>query len=183
MDRRQLKTRKAIFDAFIYLLSKKDYNHITVQEIIDIADVGRATFYSHFETKDYLLKELCKELFEHINSTFEGDNQSNKHLFNCDGQEDVFLHILKHFKRNDNNLLILFSSENNELFLKYYKTYLSSLIDKHLDSFKIKHSNDLPRDFLINYITSTFVETVKWWVSNKMVQSPEVINQYIKDII
>ena len=66
MDRRQRKTRELIFNAFIQLLSKKHYNNVTVGEIIEIADIGRATFYSHFETKDFLLKDLCEELFCHI---------------------------------------------------------------------------------------------------------------------
>ena len=57
MDRRQRKTREAIFTAFIELLSKKDFAQITVGEIINQADIGRATFYSHFETKDFLLKD------------------------------------------------------------------------------------------------------------------------------
>ena len=38
MDRRQKKTKDAIFKAFTTLLSKKNYNQISVQEIIDIAD-------------------------------------------------------------------------------------------------------------------------------------------------
>ena len=44
-DRRITKTRKAIYAAFLQLLNQKDYESITVQEIIDLADVGRSTFY------------------------------------------------------------------------------------------------------------------------------------------
>ena len=65
-DRRITKTRKAIYQAFLYLLNQKDYEAITVQEIIDLADVGRSTFYSHYESKELLLDELCQKLFQHF---------------------------------------------------------------------------------------------------------------------
>ena len=74
MDRRQRKTREAIFQALTALLAKKEFSQITVSEIIEKADVGRATFYAHFETKDYLLKELCEELFCHIFDAVQPDN-------------------------------------------------------------------------------------------------------------
>ena len=65
MDRRVKKSRAAIYQAFISLLHQKSYESITVQEIIDLADVGRSTFYAHFETKEALLEEVCQDLFQH----------------------------------------------------------------------------------------------------------------------
>ena len=62
MDRRQKKTRKAIFIAFNKLLSNKAYDKITVQEIISAADIGRTTFYAHFDTKEALLEALLRRL-------------------------------------------------------------------------------------------------------------------------
>ncbi len=178
MDRRQKKTRNAIFEAFIGLLSEKNYNKITVGEIINKADIGRATFYSHFATKDFLLKELCSELFDHIFEAERGMEQAHSHIFDCDAKGSVFLHLFNHLQKNDNNILDLLSGENNELFLLYFKKGLTELVETQLESFKKSKSKDLPTDFLINHIASTFVETVRWWLNNKMKPSPEVITEY-----
>ncbi|MEE0409587.1 MAG: TetR/AcrR family transcriptional regulator [Clostridia bacterium] len=177
MDRRQRKTREAIFNAFINLLSEKDFQHITVGEIIERADIGRATFYSHFETKDFLLKELCEELFCHI---FDATNDENthKHIFNCNAPDSVFLHLFQHLQRNDNNILELLSGNNNELFLRYFKNNLVELIKDQLPLFQSPKSSVLPVDYRINNIASTFVETIRWWVKNGKKESAETMTKY-----
>ena len=124
MDRRQRKTREAILGAFTDLLSKKKYDKITVGEIIERADVGRATFYAHFETKDFLLKALCEELFCHIFDKSSGENEAHKHIFDCNSDAPVFLHLLKHIEENDHGILRLLSSENNGIFIRYFKSYI-----------------------------------------------------------
>lgn len=177
MDRRQRKTREAIFAAFTDLLSKKDYAQITVGEIIERADIGRATFYSHFETKDFLLKELCEELFCHIFDAMNEENNHN-HIFACNAPDSAFLHLLQHLKRNDNNVLKLLSSRNNELFLQYFKQNLRKLVESRLDLFESEKSRRLPESFRINHIVSTFAEAVRWWVENDMRESPETIAEY-----
>lgn len=178
MDRRQRRTRNAIFNAFTELLSEKDFNQITVGEIIKGADVGRATFYAHFETKDYLLKEFCEELFCHLLDT-ENDRKSNhRNIFGCDGSESVFLHLFQHLQNNDNNILILLSSQNNELFLKYFRSELETLVENHLYLFESKKNAILPEPFWKNHIISTFIETVRWWIENGMKESPSIITEY-----
>lgn len=183
MDRRQRKTREAIFNAFTKLLSNKDFNQITVGEIIGGADVGRATFYSHFETKEFLLKEFCEELFCHIFDTENDAGHEHRHIFECDGSKPVFLHLFQHLQKNDNNILVLLSSQNNELFLRYFRTNLESLIESHLSLFKQQKSDRVPETFWKNHIASTFVETIRWWVDNGMRESPEVINEYFFKVL
>lgn len=178
MDRRQRKTREAIFDSFIKLLSQKSFSQITVSDIIEEADIGRATFYAHFETKDFLLKELCRELFCHISDMTQENSCDHRHIFSCDSPDPVFLHLLKHLTKNDNHILELLSGKNNELFLRYFKSELLILAENQLDSFSLGRKAELPRDFLINHIACVFVETVNWWIRGKTKQSPEEIYTY-----
>ena len=181
MDRRQRKTREAIFKAFTELLSQKKFAQITVAEIIEKADVGRATFYAHFETKDYLLKEMCEELFCHVFDSAQGDC-SHRHIFECDISDSVFLHLFTHLQRNDNKILDLLSCENNELFLRYFKSGLVNLIESQSYFLEKAKEKSLPKDYVINHIASSFVETVRWWIENKLLQSPEMITDYFISI-
>lgn len=178
MDRRQKRTRESIFKAFIELLSKKHYNHITVGEIIELADVGRATFYSHFETKDFLLKELCEELFCHVFDHSGKGNDKHKHVFYCDTSSSVFLHLLQHLQKNDNNILTLLSCQNNELFISYFKDNLKELIKNNIELFDETKRKNLPYDFWINHVSATFVETVKWWLENEKKEDAETLANY-----
>lgn len=178
MDRRQRKTRQAIFAAFTALLSEKNYEKITVGEIIDRADVGRATFYAHFETKDFLLKELCEELFCHLFDAMHTDDPGHRHIFACDAPDSVFLHLFQHLQRNDNNILALLSGENNELFLRYFRENLQILVESQLSQFDTEKKLRLPEPFRINHIAATFIETVRWWVENGCSQSPETMTEY-----
>jgi len=56
MDRRATRTRRSLHQALISLILRKGYDAITVQEIIDEADIGRATFYAHYRGKEDLLR-------------------------------------------------------------------------------------------------------------------------------
>ena len=178
MDRRQRKTRDSIFSAFTSLLEKKNYNQISVQEIIDSADIGRTTFYAHFETKDYLLKALCEELFGHIIDTALGLPHGHFHCSCSKEADSVFLHLLRHLQENDLNILGLLSSENNEIFLRYFKSGLKSLIISQYAEKGNLNKSKLPQDYLVNHISSSFVETVSWWISHNMKETPETITEY-----
>ena len=178
MDRREIKTRAAIFAAFIDLLSRKRFEQITVGEIIEGANIGRATFYAHFETKQFLLKALCEELFCHIMDAVEHNPHMHKHIFSCNPPESAFVHLFHHIKQNDNHILDLLSSTNNDLFLYYFQENLESLVARQLPCFQHRKMDILPESYWNEHICAVFTHTVKWWIANGMQQSPEQITQY-----
>lgn len=183
MDRRQQKTREAIFKAFSILLEKKSYNHITVQEILDTANIGRSTFYAHFETKDELLKAVCRELFGHIINSAMDKTHTHGLYSNKEAPPSVFCHLLQHLQENDNNILGLLSCENSDIFLRYFKDSLNELIQTQLVNNNRRQNQDLPQDFLVNHISGSFVEMVLWWLKDKKTHTPEELDHYFRAVI
>src|SRR5512139_4063861 len=55
-DRRSRRTRQALVEALLALLTAKNYDEISINDIVDRANVGRSTFYAHYQDKDDLLR-------------------------------------------------------------------------------------------------------------------------------
>lgn len=183
MDRRQIKTRQAIFSAFTKLLEMKRYEKITVQEILDEANIGRSTFYAHFETKDELLNAVCRELFGHIIDSAVDKNHTHGLYSNVAAPQSVFCHLLQHLQENDNNILGLLSCESSEIFLRYFKDSLNELIQTQFVNQNRRQNKDLPQDFLINHISGSFVEMVLWWLRDRNKYTPEELDCYFRAVI
>lgn len=175
MDRRQQKTKKAIFLAFSRLLEKKRYSHITVQNIIDEANIGRSTFYAHFETKDELLNAMCTAILEHIFS----DDLIREETHDFSGNRNLqarLTHLLYHLKEKEQDISSILSGDSNELFMRYFKDYLTKMFAKQT----VCVVSAAPKDYVLNHYVSSFAETVKWWVEKDMSYSPyEVIGFYM----
>lgn len=174
MDRRQKKTREAIFSSFSELLAGKHYENITVQDIIDKADVGRSTFYSHFETKDHLLREICADIFDHIINGAVCSYQGRG-----DDLEDVLTHILTHLLEKRRYVKGLLCSESCEIFMRYLYEYLTRLFTKYTNDLCL----DVPREFLIDHLTGSFVHAIRWWIRDNMQTSPGSVAHYFMTVI
>ena len=66
MDRRSQRSRQLITEALLDLLMERKFNEITIQEITDTANVGRATFYLHYSNKEECLFQLLKGGFDSL---------------------------------------------------------------------------------------------------------------------
>lgn len=179
MDRRQQKTRKAIFDALSELLESKRFENITVQEIIDTANIGRSTFYAHFETKDDLLKSMCTDIFHHI---FTSGLPQESDLDYSEGSPNLELklgHILYHLRESKSNLKGILGGESGELFLGFLKQYLHVLFGRY----KAEFDPSVPEDFLLHHLSGSFAEAVKWWMAEDTKHSPEEVASFYMTMI
>lgn len=183
MDRRQRKTRDAIFTAFTDLLTKKHYNKITVQDIINAADVGRTTFYAHFETKDELLHEMCAELFEHVFSETPGMEDTHDFSLATGSPKVLITHILYHLKDDHRNIIEILNNDGSDIFLRFFQDYLNRLLSARMLEGLDWNKSRIPYDFLLNHISASFVNMMKWWLKNNLSQTPEELAEYFSVVI
>lgn len=172
MDRRQKKTRNSIFQAFISLLERKPYPAITVQDIIDEADIGRSTFYAHFETKDDLLKAMCTDIFHHVFSD-EVTGEESHDFSASDSFHDRITHILCHLQEKQHSIRGIFSGECGEVFMRYFKEYLYQVFESRLTEQTV-----IPKEYQLNHVVSSFAETVRWWLKEHSDYSPDEISRF-----
>lgn len=65
-DRRVRRSRRALRDALISLVLERGYASVTVEDITARADLGRATFYTHYTDKDDLLNHIVTDLIDEL---------------------------------------------------------------------------------------------------------------------
>lgn len=170
MDRRQRKSRRAIYAAFESLMTEQHYSQVTVAQIIERADVGRSTFYAHFETKDDLLRSICTEMFDHI---FEGVNSyciTHQELQTIDLQGKL-AHLLYHLRDSHSGVCGKLISEKEPFFTAYFQKQLKELIDAEA----IPPNTEAPTDLMSSMLVSAFCQAVAWWLDNGAEESPEHI--------
>lgn len=61
-DRRMLRNRKALLDAAEKLFAKKGFERVTIDEIAELADLAKGTFYAYFSDKNEIARELAQTI-------------------------------------------------------------------------------------------------------------------------
>jgi AcrR family transcriptional regulator len=92
LDRRIQRTRQLLLDSLIALILEKNYDAVTVQDIIDRANVGRSTFYAHFENKEQLLFSGHDTLMQSMTAPKRSNTEG--------GQTDIFMELFQHVAEN-----------------------------------------------------------------------------------
>lgn len=173
-DRRSLRTRKMLSDSLVYTLKRKRYENISIQDILEQANVGRSTFYTHFYDKE----DLLISSFEHILDSFihpqKADNKNSAYALPS-------LSLFKHAQEYHSLYIALVHGGCAELVLKNAHTHLYQKVEEYLLS--VKESSNIPIPILADYLVGTLINLLKWWLENYMPLKPEEMNQIYHQLI
>lgn len=89
-DARVRRTRDALGDALVALMQQKPFETITVQDVLDRAQISRSTFYSHYSDKDDLLMSDAEEFFEAISTALSEHGDKSERVFPV---KEFFTHL------------------------------------------------------------------------------------------
>ena len=172
-DRRSQRTRQSLSEALVALIREKDYNSITVGDIIERANVGRSTFYAHYHDKDDLFLGELDRVIDVLGRGILHEPQEENSLFPSLG---LFRHIREEYELYK----ALMWGPGIDLLIKHVQKSLSEKIAQNL--LKSGKEFNVATPILANYITGSFLTLLKWWLDNKMIYSPEQMDEIFKKL-
>ena len=174
-DRRIQRTRQLLLNALIALILEKGYETITVQDIIDRANVGRSTFYSHFQDKeDLLLSGL-----ENLRDVFEG---FQKQVFPETSSWGFSLALFQHAEAQRPAFKALFGRQTGAVILNRLQKTLTTMLKTHFQPMFSKKKQPMPLDVFVHYMVSTFLGLLTWWLDNNSAYSAVQMNEYYRQL-
>ena len=181
-DRRTQKTRQALQEALISLMFEKSYDAILVQEILDRANVGRSTFYTHYRDKDELLAEGLQGLKEllrqaQLATVVAADKKYEKVIgFSL----AMFEHAHDHKKLYRSLVAgpgwVIVSQRLEEILVQLMQEEARAL-------FRRRVSSDVPFELFIHYLGATFMTVLTWWFNYARPLPPVEINVLFRELV
>ena len=172
-DRRILRTRKTLHEALLTLIIEKGFEAVSVQDVIQRANVGRSTFYSHFkDTEDLFLSG-----FENLWSLFD------QHLTEQAAQKatvwDLSLIVFQHAQEYGEVYRALVGRRGEKLMSAHLYKYLSAIMK---DALKAEWTTEklVPLEVVVHHLVSSLVALLIWWVNHDLSDPPRHMNEMYK---
>lgn len=180
VDRRVERSQNLLREALRSLVSEKDYDQIAVQEIIDRANIGRSTFYTHFRGKDELLLSGIHEMLGSVPATSSaspGKRYEKLIWFSL----AVFSAVGHHRHAGDARM----GPRGRAVLHGHLQKVLAKRIAEEVkkDLAPRKAVGPIPRDLLLQYVASTFILVLDWWVEGRSKLSPEEVNGVFRALV
>jgi AcrR family transcriptional regulator len=171
IDRRVQRTQQLLRDSLLSLILEKGYDELTVQQITENANLGRATFYLHYKDKRELLLECMDVMVDQFIDQF--DKFTPEQWAYADGEP---IRLVFEFAREQATLYKVIMSgqggvEVSRRLHQIIATNTCQVIETQITEKGLKPQ--LPVDFMSNYYAGSLLALVFWWIEMNMPYTAE----------
>ncbi len=167
IDARVRRTRDALGDALVSLMQEKPFESITVQDVLERANVSRSTFYSHFSDKDDLLLSDADEFFEALASALSAHGDKSDRVFPV---REFFAHVREAKSFVDALTASGKIHDNLELAQEHFARGIQRRITE------IPRGANIPREHLPSLYfahAGALISLLRWWTDRGMKETPD----------
>lgn len=161
IDQRVQKTRKALHVSLIALIQEKGYDSVTVKDIVEHADVGRSTFYSHYLDKEHLLQGGLDDFGKHLLA-----QQKALHSMGRDGPGLSFSKaFFQHAHGYRTVYRAMLGNHAGTVIAERMRRLLAQLVSYDLAARRISGQvEDVPRPAQVAFTVGAIMSLLTWWV-------------------
>ena len=184
VDRRVQRTQRLLHQALMSLILERRYESITVQDILDRADVGRSTFCLHFRDKDELLNKGFQYLQSFLESVLKQSQATTPNSYEriIGFSLPMFQHAMEY--RRVNRALLGSSAES--VVRRRIHSVLAGIVSRELKlQLQSRKRVGVPvsPELLAHFVVSTYTSVLAWWLNSKNPVSPKEIDAAYRRLV
>jgi AcrR family transcriptional regulator len=171
-DKRVIKTKRGLREAFMHLLLEKGYDAISIQDIASEADAARVTFYRHYSNKEELLVDCIDMIYENIAGQIR--QISNDKL--KEGYSPI-MDFYKQINEDGKIYRLLYTSRAGQLLTRRLIELFAERIQTQVEARFSAEQLVAPVEIIAHHIASAQIGLANWWIENNKPYSPEYMAQ------
>ena len=161
-DRRIKRTQQLLAKALIALTLEKGYEVVTIREITERADVGYATFFRHYQSKDALLRDVSDVVLADLKSLLPGSPKVDI--------EAVGVPLFRYVQEQANIIRVLLQSRGTSSLMQHIIDLTSQDV---LSENKPLEVSIVPAEIAAYHLINSSISLIQWWLEHDMPYTPE----------
>lgn len=187
VDRRIVRTKKALRDALTELMKEKTFDEITVSDLTTRADINRGTFYLHYRDKYDLLEQSEEEIIEGIK-----DIRNKKklltlediHTFDYMNEPIPFVtELFEYLQDNADFMTVILGAKGNPAFHIKLKSVMRDIMAEGILMHLKEDELFVPLGYLSAYAISAQLGVIQHWLDTGMKETPDKVSLIISRLV